>query len=309
MYTTDQIDIVSHAKYCYKNYPTVVNEIPLEKNIYNNDMESYALIDNKLMESQLAIGTSSNIAQLALTYSYNFERDKFEDAACILAVLAQAAIDSAKRAWDINLNDEISRMKDLVDVETNGLPKFWQITKKDTRKASSDEKRNERDKMNRERVRAKVNKDLKCPMNYIYDIKLSRFRNSRKTIPIDKFLRLDLKDNDRRKSRAVEELIEKYSIELHSFYMEHKEGNWLDDTQQFILMTDFDELIADIKRLYISRNYKGLMSWLINRAFEIGHGVKVNENKSNTDKNKALLLNVLYHVNPDVFLECFKKTL
>lgn len=88
IYTTNQPDIVEHAKYCYNNYPTIVNKIPMQKNIYNYTMEDFAKVDNKLAAAQLAIGESSNAAQLALTYSYNFEDKKYTDAVCILSVVA-----------------------------------------------------------------------------------------------------------------------------------------------------------------------------------------------------------------------------
>lgn len=52
-------------------------------------METYAEIDNKLAKSQRAIGESSNLAQMALTYSYNFADTKYEDYVSILSVLAQ----------------------------------------------------------------------------------------------------------------------------------------------------------------------------------------------------------------------------
>jgi len=41
-YTTNQADIVAHAKYCYKHYPTIVNNIPKEKNVYDNTLNDYA---------------------------------------------------------------------------------------------------------------------------------------------------------------------------------------------------------------------------------------------------------------------------
>ena len=95
-FTTNQLDIVAHAKYCYENYHTIVNNIPKEQNVYSNTMDDYAAIDNKLAESQTDIGESSNLAQIAQTYDYNFEDPKYSDYVCILSVLAQVAIDNAK---------------------------------------------------------------------------------------------------------------------------------------------------------------------------------------------------------------------
>lgn len=309
-YTTNQPDIVSHAKYCYQHYPTVVNEIQPEKNIYDLSLENYAKIDNNLTSCQMAIGQSSNLAQLALTYTYNFKDQKYDDYVCILAVLAQVAIDNSKRRFNVDLDKEIPRIKKDMNIEENGLPQFWLITKKDKRKASSDKERIRRQRENKEKIKKKINKELQCPMNYLYDINLKYEKNQESTLEMNYFFNKIDPGVDRRKSKKVEELIEKYSFDLHNFYLDHNGVNWEDDKEDYILLkSDFEELIKDIQKVYISRNYQGMMAWLINRAFCIGAGAKRNEEKmkSKTDKNKALLMKVLYSVNPEVFLKCFKK--
>jgi hypothetical protein len=48
-------------------------------------------MDNNLAKAQLAIGSSSNLAQICLTYMYNFDDQIYEDYLCILSVLAQVA--------------------------------------------------------------------------------------------------------------------------------------------------------------------------------------------------------------------------
>jgi hypothetical protein len=88
IYVTNQPDIVNYSKYCYLNYPTIVNNVPKESNVYDKSMDSYAKIDNSLAEAQLAIGESSNLAQVCLTYTYNFDDQKYDDYVCILSVLA-----------------------------------------------------------------------------------------------------------------------------------------------------------------------------------------------------------------------------
>ena len=87
-YVTNQADIVKWARYCYLNYYTIVNNIPKDKNKYSNTLLNYAIIDNKLAQAQMAIGASSNLAQLSITYSYNFDDKKYKDYVCILSVLA-----------------------------------------------------------------------------------------------------------------------------------------------------------------------------------------------------------------------------
>jgi hypothetical protein len=155
-YTTNQSDIVEHARQCYIDYPTIVNNIPKDKNIYKKTMNDYAKIDNGLANSQIDIGESSNLAQLAQTYACNFEDEKYKDYVCILSVLAQVAIDNAKRRFDINLSGEISRIKEDMNIKTNKYPSFWLIIKKNFNVNN-------------------INDELKCPMNYLYELDLSEF--------------------------------------------------------------------------------------------------------------------------------------
>ena len=46
-------------------------------------MDDYAAIDNKLAASQLDIGESSNLAQVAQTYDCTFGEQIHKDAVCI----------------------------------------------------------------------------------------------------------------------------------------------------------------------------------------------------------------------------------
>lgn len=309
-FTTNQKEIVSHAKYCYMNYPTIVNDIKPEKNIYNYSLENYAIIDNNLTACQSAIGQSSNLAQLALTYTYNFNDRKYDNYVCILAVLAQVAIDNAKRRFAVDLSKEILRIKKDLDITTNGLPKFWKITKKDKRKARTDKIRKERIKENREKIKKNINKNLQCPMNYLSELEFKYSRNNKSTLEMDKFFIMHKMTEHRRKSKKIEELIEKYSFNFHDFVMNHDGVNWQENKDElFVLRDDFDKLISDIQAISISKNYAGMMSWLINRAFCIGSGAKSKKNtmNSNVNKNKSLLMKVLYSVNPSIFLSCFKE--
>lgn len=305
IYVTDQPDIVKHAKRCYEEYPTIVNKIPKDKNVYEYNMADFAEVDNKLAAAQLAIGESSNLAQICLTYTYNFEDKKYQDYVCILSVLAQVAIDNAKRKFDIDLNEEIERIKNDMDIERNGLPNFWLITKKDKRKARTDKVRQERQRQNKERIRKRI-KDLKCPMNVIFDTSFDIIRNEKDTIPMDKFWIKYENVCDWRKSKKIEQLIQDFSIDLYHY------NAWEDDDldKYILLRDDYSNLIKEISKLNKTKNNLGLFSWLINRAFLIGAGVNRNTNKllATTNKNRALLLKVLYDIDPKSFLACFYST-
>lgn len=88
IFCTNQNDIINYAKWCYINHPTIVNNIPKEKNHYDLSMYNHAVIDNNLAKAQMAIGESSNLAQLALTYGYSFTDKSYDDYVCILSVVA-----------------------------------------------------------------------------------------------------------------------------------------------------------------------------------------------------------------------------
>ena len=284
-YTTNQPDIVQHAKKCYSDHPTIVNLIPRDSKKYNRSMDEYALIDNNLANSQLDIGSSSNLAQIARTYSCNFNDEKYVDYVCILSVLAQVAIDNAKRRFDIDLGDEIKRIQKDLDIKTNLYPSFWLLIKKNFKKDN-------------------INEELKCPMNYLYNLDLSEFHNSTSTLPMTHFFNKFEMSNNIRTCRKVEDLITKYSLSLYDTNSRDSEDN-----DYLLLRKDFDNLISDIQKIKISKNYLGLFSWMINRAFLITPNIKSTQKQllSTLNKNKSLLLKVLYEVNSANLLKCFSK--
>lgn len=299
IYTTNQPEIVEYAKYCYENYSTIVNNIPKEKNSYNNELINYAIIDNNLQAANMAIGLSSNLAQLEQVYTCTFGDKKYHDYTCILSVLAQVAIDNAKRRFDIDLNAEIERIKQDSNVEENKYPTFWfDIKRKDkfSKKMTAKDKAEKKDAMH--------NPELKCPMNYLGQVEFQDFRSPHKELGMEHFfVKYDLELN-RRKSKKVEEIIEKYSLDLYNIKIESE-----DSESYLLLREDFEQMIVDIKSIYISDTYLGLMSWLIDRAFCITAAMKQNDENKNSriSKNKSLLLTTLYNINKDNLLKCFSR--
>lgn len=284
-YTTNQKDIVEHARKCYADSPTIVNLIPRDSKKYNKTMDDYALIDNNLANSQLDIGLSSNLAQIARTYSCNFNDVKYIDYVCILSVLAQVAIDNAKRRFDINLSDEIKRIQNDLNIKENLYPSFWSLIKKNFNKSN-------------------INDKLSCPMNYLYNLNLSEFHHSTSTLPMSHFfVKYDMSNNIRT-CRKVEDLISKYSISLYDVNSSDSEKE-----DYLLLRKDFDDLISDIQKVKISKNYIGLFSWMIDRAFMILPGSLRNQKSISSvlNKNKPLLLKVLYEINSANLLKCFAK--
>ena len=149
-------------------------------------------------------------------------------------------------------------------------------------------------------------------MNYLCEIKLPKQPNGSSTLPMDYFFNKYELETNRRQSKKVEELIEKYSLDLyddwHSNIGTDLEEESFDDNS-LLLRDDFDNLIEDIKKVYISKAYIGLMSWLIDRAFGISQQVQNHSHLADrkTNENKALLLKVLYDINPQNVLQIFSK--
>ena len=116
------------------------------------------------------------------------------------------------------------------------------------------------------------------------------------------FRKFELKNNIRT-CRKIEEWIAKYSIQLFNY------NTSTDVDEHFLLRKDFDDLVNDIKQINVSRNYLGLFSWLIDRAFMITPNILSTKKQITTtlNKNKSILIKVLYDVNSSNLLKCFSK--
>lgn len=286
-YCTNQPDIVEHARRCYLEYPTIVNNIPKSSKVYENNLDAFAQIDNALAESQKSIGGSSNLAQISLSYACNFQDQKYIDYVCILSVLAQVAIDNAKRQFDIDLVGEIDRIKKDMNITENQFPNFWRLIRRDLKND-------------------KFNENLHCPMNCLYNLELNKFRHDSKTLPISHFFKKYELEKNRKTCKRVEELISRYSFNVFNYNISNE--NILDRDEEYLLLrSDFDDLISDIKSIYISGNYVGLFSWLVNRAFAITPGINRNEQviKTKINANRSILLKILYEVNSANLLKVF----
>lgn len=201
----------------------------------------------------------------------------------------QCAIDNAKRRFDIDLTEEIKRIKKDMDIKSHKYPLFWLIVKKGFSKTN-------------------INKQLICPMNYLYSLNFDKYKSTLSTLPMSHFFIKHQLDINRRTCKRVEELIEKFSLQLYNYNISDDYNRSCDDEDYLLLRSDFNELVKNIRNINISKNYVGLMSWLIDRAFIITPDVSRNKMlKTNLGTNKSLLLKVLYEVNPKCFLSCFTK--
>lgn len=303
IYCTNQMQIVECAAKYYKDYETIINAVSesnknedysdILRNYKKKDYLSvkYALKDYILSNAQMAIGESSNLAQLCLTYSYTYsgERLTYEKYVVLLSVIAQIAIDNAKRMYNINPTTEINNIRKEITIE---YPVFWE--KIDSSKEP-------------------INKELKCPMNSVYKLELQDGRESpsnQSTIDVKEiFVKHHDSTIDRKKIIKIQEIISRYESKLGLFNSSEKKKN--DDEKAdglLLLRSDFEEMLEEIKDYHIDS--LKLSSILLDRAFCISRNYPEDTIRG-INKNKALLLNMLYNLDykndEKKVLECFRE--
>lgn len=290
IYTTDQPDIVRIAEQAYLNYPTIINDIELKGNSeYGKDMKSYASMDSKISSSQFAIGYSSNIAQLAMCYYYDkggVEKE-LEDVFIICSVLAQVAIDSAKRTYDIDVDSELRRLRKLSCMHLEDgkkYPIFYaNVLKQKYRK-----------KKKKKEIKGAEIREFNCPMeilaSLIEDGVIDIRKNKEYMTPTYKLSVVFRYQTDRKRDskqyKKVISIVQEYDRQVNRLDM--SKGNYSGKVQ--IL---FDVCLTRLRNIKINRS---TMSALIAYAFIQNGDVR--------DR----LLTVLYDQDSETFLSCFKKT-
>lgn len=285
VYVTNHPDMVRLAEKAYKEYPTIINNIALKgKSSYKKDMESYAEMDNKISAAQYAIGEASNIAQLALSYYYDggSKSQELEDVFIICSVLAQIAIDGCKREYDIIVNRELNRLKNLPCMQPEDgkkYPIFYAAR--------------QRQKGNHQIKNSEI-RFFHTPMEILAEMieeGVIDLRKQKEFIPHTCNLStvFQYKADRRRDSKQYKKVIE--IVHGYNKEMERLDRNKDDYSDKAAML--FDDCMGRIKNLTIHRS---TMSALIAYAFA-----------SNGDIRDRLLT-VLYDKNPTTFLSCFKKT-
>lgn len=221
-----------------------------------------------------------------MSYWHTTGDERYGAYADALAVLCQCSIDGTKRAYSVSVSEEVKRYKEEIDIKQNGYPAFWRDIRRDCNKNL-------------------INYNLQCPMNAVHSLTIGKSNYKNDTIPISKYFINHPNDETQKRSKAIEELIEKYSIKLSNFQQDKKRN----DDDYILLRSDYEDLLEDIRRISMPNKYIGLMSWLVNRCFMMTPNMISNRDKiqSRLSKNRPLLLKILYDLNPDLLLKCFKK--
>lgn len=311
-FVTNQNTLVKYAKICYEDYPTIVNELKESNITYENTKLSYADMDNKFAKSRMSIGESSNLAQLAMTYYWTNPNNKeLYDNFIILSVLAQVAIDSCKREYEVDPIAEIKRIKKMEcmnltkEVWVNGklkkvrcdLPEFMKYTKEVKLTKNGVEIPYEDVKEKRDKIKGRINKDLTCPMNWLQDVLNNiQMASNENTTPTENFfIKMDGKANSRSMSK-IRRLIEEYNF----FIIENIKHIDDDDQTYELIVEKTNEVILQLRKMKL----KNIIT--INRLIETALELEKNNNKDLTkkhnNKHTRKILNMLYKSDKDKFL-------
>ena len=321
---TNHPTIVRCAKKCYEEYPTIVNALQEDGKTYCNTKTDYANMDNKFSGSQMGIGWSSNLAQLAMTY-YWTEMAKDEpdenklkelyDNFVILSVLAQLIIDGCKRTYEINGEEEIKRISKLpcmsltktIEVDDDkfktikcDFPEFMRYTREIPHTKDGKELPSEVVSKNKSKLRRRINPDLQCPMNWLEEW-LDKIQNisSTNTIPTKEFFIKMHGDANRRQMTKVQHLAEYWDGYIKNYAMSKNDNN------AFFCMVDVSrEVVDEISKIKIGNIVT------INRLIELALGLSNEVGASHKrlydpSKYTRKVLNLLYKSNKEKFLTNF----
>ena len=328
MLVTNQKEIVKCAKTCYEQYPTIVNALKESGIVYGNSKSDYAVMDNKFSGSKMGIGWSSNLAQLAMTYYWTEKaKDKPDeelikelyDNFIILSVLAQIIIDSCKRLYEIDGDEEIKRISKLPcmtmvkgtgEITKNGrekiikcdFPEFMKYTREI--KFTKDGKELPYDEIDEKKTKLKkrINHELRCPMNWLEEW-LDKIQGSTTsdTIPTsDFFIKMNGKPNNRQMSK-IRSLIEKYDLFVKSIHISDTNEDFVTEK----IIEESNALLDELNKIKISNIVT------INRLIETALGLEKGIGASKTlvgvnTRYARKMLNCLYKMNKERFLINFK---
>ncbi|MDU7439815.1 MAG: hypothetical protein E7L05_04390 [Clostridium sp.] len=357
------------VKACIKaqEYPTIINGFVPSSKTYNNTIEDLAKIDNGLQASQKAIGTSSNVAMLYLSQYWNMFREHEEkhidyyldynylfmnnntceyledkqkeeellDNVCILSVLAQVAVDSSKRAYEVGKWLKDKKGNFILDKETgekiidpNGLrneierlrnelphkekPTFWQYTNSAFKNEEIEKKlknrinnwkslnKKDKNKYIKEEKKRMIDElvNYNCPFNNVLkeiDSKIGK-ANYKKPIENEEFL--VLWGNTKSQDRKQAKKIEEYIREFDSITkFINTNDDMEDEDNMYYYNIIHKEYLDKILNLTIKQD---TMSLLIIRALD-----KDNKYLKSNSEVRSKLLNKLYQYNRDNFIKCF----
>ena len=326
-FVSNHPQLVKAAKICYEEYPTIVNDLAESGLTYNNQPTEYARMDNQLAHSQLGIGWSSNLAQLAMSYYWSEKSKENPDPELLkqyyhifiqLSVLAQVEIDSSKRAYEVSCLDQITRITqepcmvkevtyrdDLGQLhkQKKDFPLFMKYTREVPRTRNGEQIPYDIVKEGKTKLRNRIDNDFVCPMNWLQDY-LNKIQGVRTNdwIPTeDFFVKVEGRADWRTTNRILQVIID-YSNNLKRDLVQQ----WGDpDDAVNKIAQDMEIAVERLKSLRFKNNKA------INRMIQSALDLESSRDKVHKHlqrknaKYSRQILNCLYRMDKQRFLSNF----
>lgn len=282
VYVTNQHDLADLARKAYIEYPTIINDVDeCGSNNYHFTLEDYAEMDNQISDAQESIGTSTDTAQLALSYYFDsgMESKELEDCFIILSVIGQISIDLAKKCFDIDVVKEINRIRNLPCMKRNEIPQFFASNKKSR---------------NNKEYEGKAVVAMNCPMDIMAKIikdNVIKYADRESHLPLRNFWNHDViaKGNRYKKGKFVEEV---------TIY--NKFDKWIEKHKA--------EMKEDI---YFALKNRNMTRFLAKVSKELDQETIMQLVIYATDDNnsdvRATIMNFLFKLHKDELMNCFIK--
>ena len=313
-FVTNQPQMVEAARIAYRDFPTVVNEIPESGVAYDNTMAEYARMDSNMQGAQKAIGGSSDSAQLAQSYmwtkvanrEYDSEYWQLYHNTVILAVLAQVAIDGCKKIFSVDAGEDILRIRSQKCMNRDkDYPKFIKYTHKYSVTKNGRERPYEEVKKEKQKVKQRIDESLVCPMNWLQEC-LDKIQgvNKRNCVDTYKYL-IDRPEGIRARQEQmtkIRKIVEDYDLFVKKFMASYDES---DDDYMLPFVEKTEKVLQEIRKIKTSQ-------LTIYRLLETSLGIEGHTNfdyiYKDSSKYTRKMLNLLYQANKDKFLNCFRKS-
>ncbi|MCI3922504.1 hypothetical protein MO973_19925 [Paenibacillus sp. TRM 82003] len=272
----------------YGKFNVCLNDMKPDPRRYELTYANMAAIDNELANSQRNIGETVNLAQWCMSAYWDMMNskdsnqkvmDELLEKIDILTVLSGIAIDTAKKAYDVNIQEELKQIR-----KTVGLTMLDDNNKRVMKpKPLFFEFVSESENL----VTTKYN----CPMDYLYEYVSSisiEKANYKKTKPMMEIVKK--KDSQKANRRQMDKIRELVSDEARKIGRAWKE---MDEEEIGMMLNEIStDCESYLKKMKITDD---TVYDLIKKANGSWKGLGVH------------LLNSLYKVKKNMFLESFKK--
>lgn len=282
VFATNQHDLVDLARKAYTEYPTIINDVDENgANNYHFKLEDYAEMDNQISDAQESIETSTDTAQLALSYYYDggMESKELEDCFIILSVIGQISIDLAKKCFDIDVVREINRIRNLPCMRRKEIPQFF---------ASNKKSRNDK------KFEGKEIKSMNCPMDVMAEIiseRVIKYADRESHLPLRDFWNhaLIAKGNRYKKDKFIEEAA---GYNKSDKWIEKHKSEMSEDTYFTLKGRNMTQFLAKVSK---ELDQETIMQLVIYATDDDNSAVR------------STILNFLFREHKDKFMNCFVK--